>query len=88
MAPTLRADRRPSGSEPDVQTATPNGFIEKQDVYIARVLSGLSIHLYHTLMAGAGGIEPPSPGSKPVTLTVVLRPYKYKTHSKNIKVFI
>ena len=26
MAPSLRADRRPSGSEPDVQTATPRGF--------------------------------------------------------------
>ena len=26
MAPSLRADRRPPGSEPDVQTATPRGF--------------------------------------------------------------
>ena len=50
MAPAFRADRKPFGSEPNVQTATPNGFIERQGVYITRVLSGLSIRIYHALV--------------------------------------
>ena len=47
MAPSLRADRRPPGSEPDVQTATPRGFMRRRSDNRATAFT--YIQLYHTL---------------------------------------
>ena len=47
MAPSLRADRRPPGSEPDVQTATLRGYLRRRSVIRATAFT--YIQLYHTL---------------------------------------
>ena len=47
MAPVLRDDRRPSGSESDVQTATPNRYMCRRSDQQTTAFT--YIQLYHTL---------------------------------------
>ena len=47
MAPSLRADRRPPGSEPDVQTATLRGYVRRRSNN--RATAFIYNQLYHAL---------------------------------------